>query len=63
MLGLSVACQRRLIVTSVCINRLYQINLGKLGYNLARTAKKYALNVRIALSATFLLCKFGGTSW
>ena len=40
MLGLSVACRRRLIVSSVCIRRLSHINLGKLGLTPASTELK-----------------------
>ena len=56
-------CLRSLIVSSVCTNRLSHIYLGKLVSTLVRIAKKCALDVRIALSATFLICTFGGISW
>ena len=54
MLGLSVACQRRLIVSYVCTKRFSHINLGKVGYTPDSTEIKCALNVLIALSDIFL---------
>ena len=63
ILGLSVACQRRFIVSSVCTKRLSHINLGMVGTTPASTEMKWALNVLIDLSSIFILWTFGGTSW
>ena len=63
MLGLSVACHRRLIVSSVCIRSLSHINLGKVVPTPASTEIKCALDVLIDRSAIFLLWTFGDTSW
>ena len=62
MLGLSVACRRRLIVSSVCTKRLSHINLGKVGSTPASTEIKCALKVLIALYDICLRWTFGGIS-
>ena len=54
LIGLSVACQRRLIFSSVCTKRLSHINLVKVGSTPASTEIKCALKVLIALSDIFL---------
>ena len=54
ILGLSVVCRRRLIISSVCTERLSHINLGKVGSTPANTEIKCALKVLIALSDIFL---------
>ena len=62
-LGWWVACLKRLIVNSICTNRLSHIYVGKSVSTPDRIAIKCALNFLIALSAIFHLCTFGGTSW
>ena len=62
ILGLRVACLKRLIVNSVCVNRLSHIYFGKSGSTPASIARNWALKVLIALSALFRLWTLGGTS-
>ena len=63
MRGLSVDWRRRLSVSSVWPNNSYHINLGKSGSTPARSDKKCAQKVRMALSAIFIWYALGSTSW
>jgi hypothetical protein len=63
ILGLSMACQRRLRMNSACGRRRsqrYGVNAESMP---ASIAKKWSLNVQIVSSARFWQCTSGGTSW
>ena len=63
MRGLSVACFKRLRVTSVWGRNMSRIYFGNAGLTPAKIAKKCSFNVQIACSATSCWWTLVGTSW